>query len=130
MNILREMDGTHDALNTISTAAAADRETMMLQCNTISDLTATVAALTQQPQQANKVYNRGSGIPVDRQGQANPKWVNGKHIHDVGGYCCTHGHCVDISHANRTCWSKKEGYRENAISTDNMGGNQYVKPRA
>ena len=79
------MYGSHDDLINLAKADAANRETMMSQCKTISNLTASVAALTQKLQQANTGYNRGSGIPVDRQGQANPKWVNGKHVRDVGG---------------------------------------------
>ena len=102
------MDGTYDSLINLATKAVAHRETMMSQCKTIADLTATIAALTHQLQQANAVNNRGSGIPVDRQGQANPKWVNGKHVRDVGGYCWTHGHFVDINHYSRVCRSKRE----------------------
>ena len=60
---------------------------MMLQCKKISDLTTSVAALTQQLQQANTVHNRGYMIPVDIQVQENLKWVNGRHVLDVGGYC-------------------------------------------
>ena len=81
------MDRTHNALINLATAAAADRETMMSQCKTIADRTKTVAALTRQLQQATTGYNRGSGMPVDREIQANPKWVNGKHVRDVRGYC-------------------------------------------
>ena len=80
------MDGTHDALINPATAAVADRETMLSQCKTIANLTATVAALTQKIQQADAVYNRGYGIPVYKQGQANPKWVNGNRVCDVGRY--------------------------------------------
>ena len=86
------MDGTYDALINLATAAAADRYTMMTQCKTISGLNATIAALTQKLQQANAVNKRGSVTPVERQGQVNYKWVNGKQIRDVGGYCWTHGH--------------------------------------
>ena len=124
------MYGSHDDLINLAKADAANIETMMSQCKTISNLTASVAALTQKLQQANTGYNRGSGIPVDRQGQANPKWVNGKLVSDVVWYCLTHGHCVDISHYSRKCWSKWEGHRENATRANNMGGNPYVKPRA
>ena len=85
-NKLIEMDGTHNALINLVTSSADDRETMMSQCKTITNLTATVAALTQKLHQANTVYNRGSGIPLDRQGKANPKWVKGKHVCAVGGY--------------------------------------------
>ena len=46
--ILKEMDGTHDALINLATAAAADRETMMSQCKTIADLTTSFAVLTQE----------------------------------------------------------------------------------
>ena len=67
---------------------------------------------------------------MDRQGQANFNWVNGKHVCDVGGYCWTRRHCVEISHDSRTCWSKKEGHRENATCANNMGRNLYDKPRA
>ena len=124
------MDGMHDALIILETAAAADRETMMLQCKTIANLTKTVAALTRQLQQATTGYNRGSGLSVDRQSQANSKWVNRKHVRDVGGYFWTHGHCLDISHDIRTCRSKRGGHRENTTRADNMGGNPYSKPRA
>ena len=106
-NNLREMDGTHDDLINLATEATADRETMMSKCNTIFDRTASVAALTQQLQQANTVNNRGYRIPVNRQGQANPKWVKGRHVRDVGGYCWTHGQCVDINHDSGTCQSNK-----------------------
>ena len=58
-NYLREMDGTHGALINLATAAAADRETMMYQCKTIANLTATITALNQQLQQANTVNNKG-----------------------------------------------------------------------
>ena len=102
----------------------------MLQCKTIADLTKTVAALTQRLQQTATGYNRGSGLPVERYSQAKSKWVNRKHVQDVGGYLWTHGHCVDISHDSRTCWSKREVHRENATRADNMGGNPYGKPRA
>ena len=58
-NNLREMDGTHDAIVNLVTTAAANRDTMISQCKTIADLTATVSALTQQLQQVNAVNNRG-----------------------------------------------------------------------
>ena len=67
---------------------------------------------------------------MDRQGQANPMWANRKHFSDVEGYYWTHGQSVDISYDSRACWIKKEGHRENATRTDNMGGNQYGNPRA
>ena len=70
---LRDMDGTHDANINLATSAVVDRETMMSQCKLITDLTTSVADLTHQLQQASTVHNRGSGIPVDRQSQANPK---------------------------------------------------------
>ena len=85
-NNIKYMDGTHDALINLATAAAADRETMMLKCNTIAYLTKTVAALTRQLQKANTGYKRGSGMSVDRHIQENPKWVNGKHVRYLGGY--------------------------------------------
>ena len=124
------MEGTHNALINLATEAASDRETMMSKCKTMANLAKNISALTKQLQQANTVYNRGSGIPVDRKGQANPKWVNGKHVCDVGGYCWTHRHCVDIIHDSRTCRSKREGHMENVTRADNMGGNPYGKARA
>ena len=84
-NNIKEMDGTHDALINLATAAAEVREKMMSQCKNIADLTKTVATLTRKLQQATTGYNRGSGLSVDRQSQANSKWVNGKHVRDVGG---------------------------------------------
>ena len=129
-NNLREIYGTHDALINLSTAAVADRETMMSQCKTTSDLIVTDSALNQKLQKENAVHNRGSVIPVDIKEQANPNWVNGKHVHVFGGYFWTHGHCVDTNHDSRMCRSKKEGHMENATRADNMGKNQYGKPRA
>ena len=129
-NNLREMNGTHDALINLVTADAANRETRMLQCKTITNLTASISALTQQLQQANTGYNSGSRLPVEKQGKAKPKWVNGKHFRDVGGYCWTHRHCVEISHDSSTCRIKIEGHRGNATRANNMGGNPYGNPRA
>ena len=84
-NNIKEMDGTHDALVNLATAVAEDRDTMMSQSKIIADLTKTVATLTRKLQQATTGYNRGLGLPVDRRSQANSKWVNGKHLRDVGG---------------------------------------------
>ena len=61
-NNIKYMDGTHDALINMSTAAAEDRETMMLQSKTIYELTETVAALTQQLHQATTGYIRSPGF--------------------------------------------------------------------
>ena len=80
------MDGKHDALINLLTAAAANRETMMSQCKTIAYLTASVADLTQQLHQTNTVHTRGSGIPVYRQVQEHHKWLNERHVRDVVGY--------------------------------------------
>ena len=74
--------------------------------------------------------SKGTRLPVDRQSQANSKWVNSKHLQDVGGYCWTHGHCLDIGHDSKTCRSKREVHKENATRSDNIGGNLYDKPRA
>ena len=124
------MDGTHNSLINLATAAAEDREKMRLQCKTIAKLTRNVAALNRQLQQATTENNRVTRLPVDRRGQENYKWVNGKHFRDVGGYLWTHGHCVDIGHDSKTCLSKREGHKENATRADNMGRNLYGKPRA
>ena len=55
------MDGTHNALINLATAAAADIETMMPQCKKIANLIATVAALTHKLHQESTAYNRGPG---------------------------------------------------------------------
>ena len=123
------MDGTQDALINLATAATVDIDKMMLQCKTIYDLNKTIAVLTRQFQQAATGYNSGSRLRVDRHSQANSKWVNGKHVKDMGGYCWTHGHCVNISHDSRTCCIKREGHRNNATRDDNMGENLYGKTR-
>ena len=94
VNILKEMDRTHNALINLAMSDTADRKTMMSKCKTIAKLTKTVADLTWQLQQATTVYNRVSGMSVDRQTQSNPKWVNPTHVRDVGGYFWTHVHCA------------------------------------
>ena len=80
---------------------------MITQSNTIADLTATIANLTQQIQKATVRINtlkitKVPETPKDRP----PKWVNGKHISDTVGYCCTHGYCVDMNHNSEACQSK------------------------
>ena len=70
---ISDKDEDKDANINLATSAVVDRETMMSQCKLITNLTTSVAALTHQLQQASTVHNRGSGIPVDRQSQANPK---------------------------------------------------------
>ena len=129
-NNLREMYRMHDALINLATESAADKKTMMSQCKTIADHTASVDALTQQLHQESTLHNRGSTIPVDRQGKANSKWENGRQVRDIGGYCWTHGHYVEIRHDDMMCRSKRDFHRENATRADNMKGNQYGNPRA
>ena len=79
------MDGTHNALTNLATAAAEDIETMMSQCKTIADLTKTVAALTRHLRQATTGNNRVTAVPVDRRSQENFKWVNREKLRDVRG---------------------------------------------
>ena len=129
-NNIKEMDGTHDALINLATAAVEDRETTMSKNNTITNITKTVAALTRHLQQETTGNDRGTRLPGDRRSQTNSKWVNGKYLRDVGGYCWTHGNFVDIGHDSKTCPYKKEGHTENAKRADIMGGNPYGKPRA
>ena len=129
-NTTKKMDRMHNALINLATVAAEDREKMITQCKTIANLTGNVAALTRQIQQATTGNNRGPGFPVDRRSQKNSKWVNGKHLRDVGGYCWTHRHYVEISHVSKTRRCKKEGHKENAKRADIMGGNLYGKTRA
>ena len=50
-------EDTHDALTKLATAAAADKDTMMTQIKTIYNLTAIIANLTQQLQQATVRIN-------------------------------------------------------------------------
>ena len=107
-NNIKEIDGTHDALINLATAASEDREIMMSQSKIIADLTQTFAALTWHLQQETTGYNRGPRMPVNRRSQSNSKWVNRKHLQDVGGYCWTHGHCVDIGHDSKKCRRKRE----------------------
>ena len=123
------MDGTHDDLINIVTAAEEDIETMMSQNKTITDLTKNVATLTRQLQQETSGKDRGPGLPGDRQSQTHSKWVNRKQLQDVGGYCWTHGHCLEIGHDSKTYRYKKVGHKENATRADNMGENSYGKPR-
>ena len=101
-NNIKEMDETHDSLINLAMAATEDRETMMSQNKTIADLTKTVAALTRQLQQGTSGKDRGPRFPGGRRSQTHSKWVNGKHLQDVGGYCWTHGYCVDIGHNSKT----------------------------
>ena len=60
------MDGTHDALTNLTTAAEEDRETMMSQNKTIADLTETGDALNIQLHQATSGKDRGPVLPGDR----------------------------------------------------------------
>ena len=84
-NNIKEMDRTHNVLIKLATAAAEDRETMVSQNKTIADLAKTVAALTRHLQQATSGKDRGPRLPKDRRIQTHSKWVNGKHLRDVGG---------------------------------------------
>ena len=97
---LRETgEDTQDDLINLATAAEVDRDTMMTQSTTIADLTATIANLIQQLQQATVRINTLK-IPREPETPTNrpPKWVDGKHIRDAGWHCWTHGYCVDLNH--------------------------------
>ena len=71
-NNLRDMDGMHDAIINLARTAVANRETMMSQCKIIVNLTATVAALTHELQQANAVNNRGPEYWYTDRGKQTP----------------------------------------------------------
>ena len=104
-NNLRETgEDTHDALINLVTPAAADRDKMMTQSKTITDLTVTIANLTQQLQQSTVRINTLMTTKVtETLTNRPPKWVDGKHIRDADGHCWTHGYCVGINHNRMEC---------------------------
>ena len=71
----------------MATAAAADRETMRTQSKTIADLTTTIANFNPQIKQATVKINTLNITRVpENPPDMPPKWVNGEHIRDAGGY--------------------------------------------
>ena len=103
-NLQETGEDTHDALINLATAAAADRDTTTTQIKTTVYLTATITNFTQHIQKAtvrinNLKITKLPETPTDRP----LKWVNGKHICDVGGYYWTQGYCVDINHNSVAC---------------------------
>ena len=102
---------------------------MMTQKKTIADLTVTMNNLAQKLQKAAVNINnlKRTSVP-DTSPDRPPKWVNGKYICDAGGYCSTHGYCVEINHNSVTCRSKNGGHRDDATHADNKGGNKFGKP--
>ena len=123
-NLWETEEDTHDALMNLATVVAANRGMMMTHRKIIADLAATIYDLAQKLHKVTKKINtlkstRVPETPPDRP----PKWVNGKHICDAGGYCSTHGYCVEINHNSVTCRSKNEGHRDDVTRADNKDGN-------
>ena len=101
----------------------------MTQIKTTTDLTPTITNLTQNLQQAMVRINTLK-ISKEPENQTNrlPKWVDGKHICDAGGYCWKHEYCVDINHSSVACRSKNDGHQDDVTRANNKGGNQYGNP--
>jgi hypothetical protein len=49
---------------------------------------------------------------------------------DHGSYCWSHGYLVIKDHTSLTCNKKKPGHQDAATRENNMGGNQFSKPKA
>ena len=130
-NDLRETwEDTYYTLINLATEAATDRDTMMTQINTISDLTATIANLTQQLHQATMRVNTLK-IPKEPETPTNrpPKWVDEKHIRDADRYCWTHRYCAGINH-NSVAWrSNNGGHQDDATRVNTKVGKQHIKLR-
>ena len=58
-------------------------------------------------------------------GKSGAKWVNKKHIWDMGNYCWLYGFLVLEEHTSMTCSKDKEGHKDNAIRNNIMGGFQF-----
>ena len=46
---------------------------------------------------------------------------------DPNGYCYEHGFCVTKGHTSKSCFGKKEGHKDDATRSNNMGGSSKGK---
>ncbi len=128
-----QLGQANDALINLAAAATADREMMQLQAKTIADQMRTINDLTQQVKDKDLEIARlrNTNItPTPGSGGNNPKWINGKHIWDQGGYCHSHGFFADpANHTSKTCKTKKDGHQDEATRDNPMGCSLFGKPR-
>jgi hypothetical protein len=109
-------------------ALAALNDTTVLQQLTAANLllTALVTLLTA----ANKkladalAQNKGGALPAAAPTKGRGRLTNKPFL---GNYCWTHGHQVNQNHTSATCGNKATGHKDDATSTNKMGGSNADK---
>jgi hypothetical protein len=108
-----QLEQANDALVNLVSAAAADRDQMVMLNRTINTQNETIAALTKQYQSlGNKMdtlnnhaappANPPASAPLDRVPMLDESnWLpNGHHKYDNGGYCWSHGYIARPNHTS------------------------------
>ena len=148
-----ENEAATEALANMATAMSADRTTMSQLTKAITDLTtqlkdknneisslkARLRGTTSNNSDSNNsqsnsndnnnTNSRYRGNNNSNNNTRTSMWTNGKHIRDTGGYCWTHGYCATADHTSANCFKQNPGHKTEATRENNMGGNEYGKPR-
>jgi hypothetical protein len=122
------MDRLESALDNLALAATNDKAVVeqltaanLALTSTIATLTATVKKLADK---GGKPTPRGTSAASGPRLTKNPV---------PGNYCWTHGHRCSKDHASLTCGNKAPGHKDEATSSNTMGGSEadkgWDKPR-
>ena len=108
-----QIEQVEHALINLMTTAAEDKEQMKAKDKIINDQVLLITSLMQQLSAANakiislqsRPLNHSNPSPSNNSTiQQTQMWVGGKHKHDKGGYCWTHGFLVDPrNHTSANC---------------------------
>jgi hypothetical protein len=129
MNLDRQQSATaasagFHAVNSVTTAGAT---TAITKATTHTDNT-DASTLTEQTQQANSVALLQADLTAlmtevkDLRAQLKRQQATGSRTTALS-YCWTHGYTKNKLHNSRTCTNKADGHRDEATTSNNMGGN-------
>jgi hypothetical protein len=143
--VVEQLEQADDALVNLVSAAAADRDQLVILNRTINTQNETIAALTKQYQSVgNKMdalNNRAAPPPTNLPASApsdrvpmldESNWLPNGHLkYDNGGYCWSHGYIVRPNHTSLGCGVKgqKPGHQTTATCDNPVNGSTRGKPR-
>ena len=114
---------TAEALASLATATASDRQALQNLTNTVKELSNQIKAKDKQIDELIKAMNRNSTSSTNTKST----WWEKK---DCGSYCHTHGYLVGPKHNLETCRQPGPNHNRNATRQNPMGGNMEGKPNS
>eukprot|EP00957_Ditylum_brightwellii_P176408 13433251-Ditylum_brightwellii.AAC.1 len=121
------MQNVSEALDNLARDIIAERNTMQELVTSNKVLTESNTLLAEQVKIMQNQYLQSKELI--KEVRDNKKTWRPKTEWDPHGYCWSCGYQVTRNHNSVTCLHKKEGHKDTATRSNNMGGSQRNKPR-